>query len=75
MSGLKKYMVHYKMHEAGSVKSFTQYASNKAEAYDWATFDGIPKVEGCTPYSSWVTSVMYSNGNYREFNTFEGNPY
>lgn len=50
-------------------------AQNKAEAYDIATFEIIPKEEGRLPYSSWVESVTYQNGNTRTFNTFEGNPY
>lgn len=50
-------------------------AQNKAEAYDVATFEIIPKEEGRLPYSAWVESVTYQNGNTRTFNTFEGNPY
>lgn len=50
-------------------------AQNKAEAYDIATFEIIPKEEGRLPYSAWVESVTYQNGNTRTFNTFEGNPY
>lgn len=50
-------------------------AQNKAEAYDIAVFEIIPKEEGRLPYSAWVESVTYQNGNTRTFNTFEGNPY
>ena len=50
-------------------------AKNKAEAYDKAVYEEIPKIEGELPYSAWVASVTYQNGNYRAFNTFEGNPY
>lgn len=38
-------------------------------------FEEIPKREGSNPYSAWVKSVTYNNGNYRTFNTFEGEPY
>ena len=50
-------------------------AQNKAEAYDIAVFEIIPNEEGRLPYSAWVESVTYQNGNTRTFNTFEGNPY
>lgn len=50
-------------------------AKSKAEAYDKAVYELIPAIEGELPYSAWVASVTYQNGNYREFNTFEGNPY
>lgn len=50
-------------------------ARSKAEAYDRAVFEEIPKAYGEMPYSAWVSSVTYQNGNSREFNTFEGNPY
>lgn len=50
-------------------------AENKAQAYDIAVYEKIPEIEGEHPYSAWVSSVTYQNGNYREFNTFEGLPY
>lgn len=50
-------------------------ASNKYDAYDKAVYEEIPKIEGGLPYSAWVASVTYQNGNYHRFNTFEGNPY
>lgn len=56
-------------------KSISFLAKNKADAYDKAVFEEIPKIEGEIPYSAWVVSVTYNNGNYRRFNTFEGNPY
>ena len=50
-------------------------ASSKADAYDKAVFEVIPAKEGKCPFSAWVASVTYQNGNYKEFNTFSGNPY
>lgn len=50
-------------------------ARSKAQAYDKAVYEIIPQLEGECPYSAWVSSVTYENGNYREFNTFEGKPY
>lgn len=51
-------------------------AKNKYEAYDKAVFSVIPMVEGAHPFSAWVSSVTYNNGNYREFpRAFEGNPF
>ena len=46
-------------------------AGSKAEAYDKVVYEILPEV----PYSAWVSSVTYNNGNYREFNTHEGMPY
>lgn len=56
-------------------KAVDVIAKSKYEAYDKAVFELIPKIEGELPYSAWVASVTYQNGNYRTFNTFEGNPY
>lgn len=56
-------------------KSIDVIASSKAEAYDVAVYDAIPKQYGELPYSAWVESVTYKNGNYKRFNTFEGKPY
>lgn len=50
-------------------------ARNKVEAYDKAVYEIIPEKEGVIPYSAWVVSVTYNNGNYRIFNTSSGNPY
>lgn len=50
-------------------------AKNKADAYDRAVYELIPEKYGEYPYSAWVSSVTYNNGNYKTFNTFEGNPY
>lgn len=56
-------------------KAVDVIAKSKYEAYDKAVYEVIPKIEGELPYSAWVSSVTYQNGNYRTFNTFEGNPY
>ena len=73
---MRTYHVRYKMHEADSeCKGIDVIAKNKADAYDKAVFVAIPTVEKSTPYSAWVQSVTYNNGNYSMFNTFEGNPY
>lgn len=72
---MKAYYVHYKMYEADEVKGIGFLANNKVDAYDKAVYKAIPKKEGKMPYSAWVHSVTYNNGNYRTFNTFEGKPY
>lgn len=69
------YCVHYKLHSADDVKRIDFLASSKVEAYDKAVYELIPEKEGEPPYSAWVHSVTYNNGNYKVFNTFEGNPY
>ena len=71
---MKTYCVHYKIRGVGE-KLLDVLAHNKAEAYDNAVYEAIPKLEGEMPYSAWVSSVTYSNGNSKQFNTFEGNPY
>lgn len=70
------YYVRYKMYEHAEVKGTQVGASNKAEAYDIAVFESIPaNNEGKHPYSAWVSSVTYNNGNWKTFNTHEGKPY
>lgn len=59
----------------GDTKSIDVLAKNKAEAWEKAVYEEIPQKEGECPYSAWVSSVTYQNGNYRSFNNFEGNPY
>ena len=68
------YWVEYKIIGSG-VKGMQVAASSKADAYDKAVYELIPAAEGELPYSAWVVSVTYNNGNYKTFNTFEGNPY
>lgn len=50
-------------------------AKNKADAYDKAVFELIPEKEGKCPYSAWVHSVTYNNGNVKYFNTCDGKAY
>lgn len=68
------YYVEYRM-RGEKVKGICISARNKIEAWDKAYYEEIPKKEGSIPYSAWVESVTYQNGNHRRFNTFEGNPY
>ena len=73
---MKTYYVKYKMYTAFvDVKGVCVAARNKIEAYDKAVYEEIPKIEGVLPYSAWVESVTYTNGNHKQFNTFEGKPY
>ena len=50
-------------------------ASSKYEAWDKAVYEIIPEKDGRCPYSAWVTSVTYQNGNSKTFNTSSGNPF
>ena len=50
-------------------------ARNKVDAYHKAVYEEIPRQFDTHPYSAWVSSVTYQNGNCRYFNTSEGNPY
>jgi len=69
------YYVKYREYQMGMEKGIDVLASSKAEAYDKAVFEAIPAKEGCHPYSAWVSSVTYNNGNCKYFNTSEGNAY
>lgn len=72
---MKAYYVKYKMYSADKAHGIQSPAENKIDAYEKAVYTLIPEKEGGIPYSAWVHSVTYNNGNYREFNTFEGKPY
>lgn len=72
---MRAYYVKYKTTIGSDVKGIGFLADNKFDAYDKAVYEEIPKVEGELPYSAWVSSVTYQNGNVRYFNTSEGNPY
>lgn len=68
------YAVRYNLH--GQKRQFVEVlAENKYQAYDIAVYEKIPEIEGEHPYSAWVSSVTYQNGNWHEFNTCEGLPY
>ncbi len=70
------YTVEYKLWSEGEIKKIYVSAKSKFEAYMKAYYEAIPaENKGEVPYSAWVTAVTYQNGNYKEFNTFEGNPF
>lgn len=72
----KAYYVKYVMtFPSGKVKGIQVIATSKQEAYLKATYEEIPYIEKSQPYATWVHSVTYNNGNYKEFNTFIGKPY
>lgn len=76
MKSNKVYTVHYIMSAWSTEENYIcVLASSKAEAYDKAVFEELPRTMGSCPYAAYVSSVTYSNGNYRRFNTFVGNPY
>lgn len=72
---MKCYTVEYKLYAADNTKAVIVIAKNKEDAYVKAVYKVIPAVEKILPYSAWVHSVTYRNGNHKIFNTFEGNPY
>ena len=72
---MKAYYINYKMLPCGEEFGIDVLAKNKEDAYDKAVYESIPNREGRLPYSAWVSSVTYNNGNYKKFNTHEGNPY
>lgn len=72
---MRAYRVHYKLTEWGAPRGVDVLANTKEDAYDRAVYEEIPKREHEYPYSAWVFSVTYQNGNYKIFHTFEGKPY
>lgn len=75
MKGTATYHVKYRKYQYSLEEGIDVAAHNKEEAYDLATYEIIPEIEGTYPYSTWVSSVTYNNGNYHRFNTSEGNAY
>lgn len=71
---MKAYYVKYTVGSTGEEKGLALLARNKEDAYDKAVFEKIPEVEGTTPYSAWVHSVTYQNGNVKYFNTCDVDP-
>jgi len=72
----KSYTVEYNLDGSwDKVRSVSVLARNQADAYDKAVYEVIPEIHGYCPYSAWVASVTYQNGNYKRFNTHEGCPY
>ena len=73
---MKAYYVHYKMWSHDLVRGIQIPANNKIEAYIKAVYETIPQLKNNEfPYSAWVHSVTYQNGNEKIFNTCEGLPY
>lgn len=73
---MKAYYVKYRMHQFGEVKGVDFLARTKSDAYDKAVYEIIPtQNDGRMPYSAWVYSVTYNNGNHRVFDTDESRPY
>lgn len=71
----KVYSVRFNLY-GQTVDRVDVLASSKEEAYIKAVYEAIPALnDGELPYSAWVESVTFQNGNYRKFNTFEGKPY
>ena len=69
------YTVAYRMWAHEIERHIDVLAPNKHEAWEKAFYEAIPEKEGETPYSAWVDSVTYDNGNCRYFNTCEGLAY
>ena len=73
---MKTYEVHYMLHSADITKEIEVQAANKAEAYDKAVFDEIPKKhDGEQAWGAYVASVRYASGRVQRFNTGYGLPY
>lgn len=72
---MSTYYVEYILFPTDTVRGIQVIANSKVEAYDNAVYGEIPAETGELPYSAWVHSVTYNNGNYRVFNTHSGKPY
>lgn len=72
MARRNAYTVRYKTSKESYI---CVVAGSKAEAYEIAFYEAIPEKEGELPFSAWVESVTYQNGNQKFFNTSEGNAY
>lgn len=72
---MKTYFVKYRAFMTGEEEGIEVRARSAAEAYEKAIFDLIPAKDGALPYSAWIYSVTYSNGNVHYFNTCEGLAY
>lgn len=78
---MKAYYVKYQLNGYWEKPQGVQViANNKAEAYDKAVNEVIPQKHKDEeskyyPYSAWVHSVTYNNGNVRYFNTCDGKAY
>lgn len=72
---MKAYYVRYRLFQFSEERGIDLLARSKEDAYDKAVYEAIPQKENAYPYSAWVYSVTYNNGNCKRFNTFEGKPY
>ena len=72
---MKTYCIFFTLNRFGAVYMIDVVAKSKEEAYFKAVYEAIPQGKSELPYSAWVHSVTYSNGNYHKFDTFEGKPY
>lgn len=73
---MKTYNICYRMHKLSQgCRKVDVLAKNRFDAYEKAVYDVIPQIEGEAPYSAWVNSVTYNNGNHKEFDSYEGKPY
>ena len=75
MARRNAYTVEFKLHMGGEIHHICLLAKNKVDAWDRAVYEEIPRLTGEHPYSAWVYSVTYQNGNSHRFNTHEGMPY
>ena len=71
---MKTYHVEYLLYANDNARGIDVLAKSKEDAYRKAVYEDIPNKEKESPYSAWVSSVTYNNGNYRTFNTFSGKP-
>ena len=62
------YAVAYQQYNFSFEKLVSVVAGSKEEAYDKV-------IDEYNPYSAWVVSVTYANGNCHRFNTCGGKPY
>lgn len=62
------YTVAYQEYHLSEEKLVSVVAGSKEEAYDKV-------IDEYNPYSAWVASVTYANGNCHRFNTCGGKPY
>ena len=72
----KVYTVHYIMSQWSTEENYIcVLAPSKAEAYEKAVYEDLPRTFGHSPYAAWVSSVTYNKGNEKFFNNHEGNAY
>ena len=62
---MNDYCVQYLLSQFGEQKEIHVSAKTRPDAYEKAVYEEIPRVEGESPYSAWVYSVSYKNGNTR----------